>query len=409
MAIIEKLANGLTVIVEPMDQVESVAYELLVPGGLIVDDEDSIGASLILSELTARGAGQYDSRGLIGAFDLLGARHSEAAGHDRYVYSGCLLSENLEAALKLTSQMVQEPHLPEAEIESIRSGLLQNIRSLADNPARRAMLELSMRYYPKPWSRPGIGTEEGLKNVTIDKIKALWKRCYHPGRAILSVAGKVDPKEVLRISKACFGNWNGDGVERPGFGELSKPSTYHIDHPGAQLQIVLFFPSVKFAEPLYYAAKVGIGVLSGGMFGRLFTEVREKRGLCYSVYARHSSSNDYGTFTAYAGTTPERAHETLSVMMDVIKGVKGTTSQEELDRSRINLKTGIIMGEESVGSRAASNASDWWLLKRIRSLDEISQAISDVTISNIDSFWEKYPPQGISLLTLGSKKLEMPS
>jgi predicted Zn-dependent peptidase len=168
-------------------------------------------------------------------------------------------------------------------------------------------------------------------------------------------------------------------------------------------------PSVKFGEPAYYAGKVAVSLLGASMFGRLFVEVREKRGLCYSVYARHGATNSYGTVTAYVGTTPERAQESLDVLLREFEGLRGTVTPEELSRAKTNLKATLVMGEESPSSRASSNAGDWWLMKRIRSLEEVSREIDLVSLEGIDSFLERYPFRPCSLLTLGPRALALPA
>jgi predicted Zn-dependent peptidase len=177
---VEQLANGLTIIVEEMSHVRSAAYELLLPGGLLAEPTEDVGASLILPELTARGAGPYDSRQLNDAFDEIGARRGEGASADKFAYTGSIVADKLPRALELVGEMVLRPKLPADEIDSIRSVLLQDIASVTDSPSRWAMLELSKRFYPAPYNRPGIGTKEGVEGATAADCRALWERAYRP-------------------------------------------------------------------------------------------------------------------------------------------------------------------------------------------------------------------------------------
>jgi len=409
MTSIDRLENGLTIIVEEVPHVESAAYELLIPGGIVSDSADSLGACLMLVELTSRGAGPYDSRALSEQFENLGIRHAEDADQERYSYRGSLLADNLSRALELVSLMVREPTLPKDEIDDIRSVLLQDIASLIDNPAQRAMVELSKRYYPEPYGRSALGTSEGLNASDHALLQRLWQTQFAPSAAVLSVAGRVRREEVLNIAQKFFGSWQGACQKLPVFGQLPKHSAHHIDYESAQLQIVMAYPSCKFEEPHYYDSKIAAGVLSGGMFGRLFIEVREKRGLCYSVNARHSSNQKFGTVTVYAGTTPERAHETLEVIISELRKLKGTVTQEELDRAKANLSSALIMSEESTGSRASSNASDWWISGRVRGLDQIQAEIDKVSIDSVNRYLDAYPPDSFMSLTLGSRKLDIES
>lgn len=395
----------MVVIVEEMPHVESAAYDLLIPGGILTDDPDKIGSSHILAELTSRGAGSLDARGISDAFDDLGARHSESAGHDRFLYHGSLLADTLRPALELVSKMVLRPTFPEEEINPIKSVFLQDIASLVDHPSRRAMIELASRYYPAPYNRPGMGSESGISGTSRDDIRKIWERCFRGKGSILSVAGKVSAKEVVKMAEDYFSAWGGESVTLPAFGTLPGKVQHHIPFESSQEQIVMAYPSAPFGDRDYYVAKLASGILSGGMFGRLFIEVREKRGLCYSVYARHSSNCDYGTVSVYAGTTPERAHETLSVILQELSGLRGTISEEELERAKANLKAALIIGEEAPGSRSSSNAGDWWLQRKVRTLEEIQAEISAVTIDRIDSYLERFPCSNYSLLTLGARDL----
>lgn len=405
MVTIDKISNGLTVLVEEMPHFESVAFELLIPGGIVLDPEDQIGSSLILAELTSRGAGKYDSRALSEEFENLGIRHGEAASMEKFNYRASLLSNNITEAMQLVSLMVLNPILPSDEVENIKNILLQDIASLSDNPARRAMLTLSERYYPLPYSRPPIGQSQGLETTTLETLKKQWQRCYAPSGSVLSVAGAVKRDQVINLAQNIFGEWNGDAQPLPEFGCVSSPKAHYIESDSAQLQIVLAYPSACFGDKHYYAAKLTTQILSGGMFGRLFIEVREKRGLCYSVFCRHSATKHYGTVTAYAGTTPERAHETLEVLLHELKRLPGSVTEEELKRAKSNLKASLVIGEESPGARSSSNAAEWWIDKRVRGLEEIVKSVDAVTLNDIDEYCLSYTPDKFSLLTLGTRDL----
>jgi predicted Zn-dependent peptidase len=405
MVSVHTLKNGLTVIVDEMPHVESVAYDLIMPGGIVCDDESFVGSSLILAELTARGAGPFSSRELSDEFDRYGIAHGESASGDRVAYRGSLLAEHTDKAMELLSQMILHPSLPADEVEDIRSILLQDISSLSDNPSRWVFSELTKRYFPPPYGRPSFGTKEGIEGTTIELLRSQWAATIRPGGAILSVAGKVRAAELLAVVEKHLGAWQGAGKTLPRFGAMPATTRHHVQHNAAQLQIAVAYPSAPFGDEHFYTAKVASQILSGGMFGRLFIEVREKRGLCYSVYARHSATRDYGVMTAYAGTTPERAHETLEVMMAEFDRMKGTVTEEELSRAKANLKASLIMGEESSGSRASSNAGDYWLGKKVRSWQEIMAEVGTVTATTLDTFFERFPVEGYSLVTLGSRAI----
>jgi predicted Zn-dependent peptidase len=404
-----RLANGLSIIVEEMSHVESVSFDMVIPGGYLCDPADKVGASVILTDLIGRGAGGLSSREISDAFDSLGIRHGEGTGSDRYGFSGSMVSDSLGRALELVSFMVREPHFPEDEIPNIQSVLLQDIDSLNDNPARRAMVELTKRYYPAPYSRSSMGDADGIRGTTRSTIVDIYNSTFGPEGTCFSFAGKVKTAEVVALVEKYFGSWKGKNADVPAFGSMPPHQYYHIPYESSQHQIVLASPSVRFSENGYYAGKIAISLLGASMFGRLFVELREKRGLCYSVYARHGATTSYGTVTAYVGTTPERAQESLDVLLHEMQGLKGSATRDELERAKTNLKASLVMGEESPAARSSSNATDWWFLKRIRSLTEINAEIDKVSLESVDAFLEAYPFRPCSLLTLGKKELTFPS
>lgn len=406
MVFVERFDNGLTLIVENIPHLESVAYELLIPGGIIFDSPERIGSSLLLAELSARGAGSRDSRELMNAFEESGIRHGESASTNRFSYRGALIADQLPKALELVADMVLRPRFPAADLESVKSIYLQEFLALKDSPSRRCLMSLGSSYYPEPYNRSSMGDEQGIVATTLDEIQNYWAKAFCADGSILSLAGNLDEREVVSLVKRYFSGWGGKVLDRPGFSDLPHPPRQHIHEDSAQMQIGLAYPSAPFDSRHYYAAKVATGVLSGGMFGRLFIEVREKKGLCYSVFARHSAALEYGTITAYAGTTPERANETLEVMARELLNLKGTITQEELDRARANILASIIIGEESPGSRAISNAVDYWLLGRLRPIDEIHQEINKVSLADIDNYLEAFPSRNFALTTLGSRELD---
>lgn len=400
---IDRLDNGLTVITEEVPTVASVSYSLSCRGGIIYDAQERIGESLILAEMLSRGANTMNAVELSDAFDNGGILHSESCSGGRFTLRGSLLNDQLELTLNLLSSMILTPHLPEQDIDSIRSLLLFDIDSLSDNPSRRALVELGARYYPAPFNRPSMGEREGLMNVNLKSIKTLWSNVFRPEGAVLSIAGNVSRKEVLVLVDKYFSSWKGRGIDPVSFGKVGELGRTHISQETAQTQIVFCYPAMKFGEPGYYAARMLIEALSGGMYGRLFTEVREKRGLCYSVWASFGATSQYGTVTAYCGTTPERAAECLEVMQGEFDRALGTISKEELFRARANVKAGLIIGEESPAARASSNGYEWWTHKRIRSIDEIMDALNRVDSSAIDDFLHTYPHSAKTIVTLGTE------
>ena len=399
--------NGLTLIAEQMDWCESVACAVLVPGGSIYDPTAKPGLSNLVCEMALRGAGDYDSHGLIEAFESLGSERGESVGHAHLWFSFATLADNLVQTLKLTSEIILNPHFPENQLELGKQVVLQEILSVEDDPSRKVMIELSKNAVPAPWGEPCFGTAEAVESITMEEIRNFHKRYYHPNGAIVSVAGKFHPDSLVESVSNLFGDWKPNEIQTNKLGPLGK-SVLHIPYESAQTHIGLNYPAVPFRHPDYLLAWSGVSVLSGGMSNRLYTEIREKRGLCYSVGASYYTYRDFGGVTCYCGTSSDRAQESLDVLLEQLELFsKSGITEKELELLKIRAKTSLIMQQESTGSRASSIARDWHHLGRIRTMSEIEEKINALTVSKINDYLAAHPPGPYHLVTLGPNPLEM--
>lgn len=177
--------------------------------------------------------------------------------------------------------------------------------------------------------------------------------------------------------------------------------------PSTQTHIALAFDSAPYRDPAYYQLRGAIGVLSDGTSSRLFSEVREKRGLCYAVFANCVSLQDRGAVQCYAGTSTERAQETLDVLIAEIKRLHEGVTSEELRRLKAKMKTSLILQQESSASRAASLVADWYYLGRLQPMQELAAILDGLTSQSINTYLGEHPPGKFTIVTLGEKKLEV--
>ena len=401
------LANGLTVLVEPMRRVRSAALSMLVPAGSVYDPPGKNAAAAMLCDLLTRGAGSRGNQEFTAALDDLGAQHGESVGTAHLHVSAATVAENLPATLRLYRDLLRAPHLPEAEFEPARAGLAQSLRAIEDEPQHRVMLELRRRTYPVPWGLPTDGTPAGLESLTHADVVALHRTAVRPNGSILAVAGNVDADAIVALAGELFGDWE----ERPdpSFEEGPRgPTRDHIPHESTQTQIALAYEAVPYDDPDYYAAWAAVGVLSGGMSSRLFTEVREKRGLCYSVSAGLNTLKHAGRVLCYAGTTAERAQETLDVTLHELRRLGDGVEPGELARCVSRAKSGLVMQQESTMARAGSMARDWYHLGRVTTLDEVTAKIDALTPDDVTAYARRHPADDVTVLTLGPAALEVP-
>lgn len=400
--------NGLVLLAEPAAGVESAAFTLLTPCGYSTDPVDRLGLGSLLCDMVFRGAGHRDSHALINDLETLGVERGESVGASQTSFSGAALAESLTEALAVYADIVRRPKLPEDQLEPAQQVCLQEINGVEDEPSQKLMDSLRRRTYPEPWGRTSHGDEPGVTAATLHDVHAHWQRHYRPNGAILGVAGKIDWPDLLEAVQKLFGDWEPVEVaplaERP-----PDKGSPHTEFESNQCHIGIAYPSVPYRDPKYLHAWAAVGVLSGGMSSRLFTEVREKRGLCYSVSASLHTQLERARVLCYAGTTVERAQETLDVTYAEILRLTEGVEAGELSRLKARIKSGLIMQQESTSSRSASIARDWYHLGRVRSLDELGAKIDALTADDINGYLAANPPKEFTFATLGPQALKIPT
>jgi predicted Zn-dependent peptidase len=316
-------------------------------------------------------------------------------------------ADNLSRALAIFADLVQRPHLPGDELEESRQSCLQEVWAIEDNPAQKVMIELRQRRYADPYGRSSQGNEESLRRIAHEDVRQHFTSYFSPQGAILSVAGKVNYPRLRSDVERLFGDWRSTIL--PPLHETEPLASYlHITHESSQTHIGVAYPSVPYSHADYFQARGAVGVLSDGMSSRLFTEVREKRGLCYSVVASCHTLKDRGSVLFYAGTTTERAQETLDVLMVELNRLVQGIDADELLRLKARIKSSLIMQQESSTSRSGSIAGDWYYLGRVRTLDELGSIIDGLTCDSINRYLAHNPPLDLRFVTLGQRPLEVP-
>jgi predicted Zn-dependent peptidase len=269
------------------------------------------------------------------------------------------------------------------------------------------LLKLREWHLPSPLGRNTMGKKEELEKLTLDLCKTDHASRYQPGEAILAVAGNVDFDAISSEVEKYFGGWT-PKPQTP-VKLLPPPGNYHFElTPSEQTHIGIAYPSVPETHDDYYTARMAIECLSGGMSGRLFTEIREKRGLVYSVGASYTSLRGIGTIFGYAGTSNDRAQATLDCFVAELHRLSEGVKQDELDRAKIGLKASTIMSGESTGARAGAIAHDFFMRGRIRTLKEITDAIDSVSVDQVNAYLKQNKPGPFTIVIVGPKELKRP-
>jgi predicted Zn-dependent peptidase len=391
-----------------MPWLESAAFALLVPAGCMYDPANRLGLGNLTCEMIQRGAGTRNSRQFVDDLENLGADTSASVSIAHTSFGGAVPAVNLPTVLSIFADVVQRPHLAEDQFDDARAVCVQDVRSIDDDLSQKAMLELRRRHYGDPLGRANHGTIEALEATELGDVRRHFQRLFHARGAILGVAGKIDWPRLVEQVEQRFGAWQA-GEEPPLREQPGERQYLHMPHDAGETHIGIACDSIPYRDPNYFQARAAIGVLSDGMSSRLFTEVREKRGLVYTVYASCHSLLDRGSVFTYAGTTTDKAQETLDVMLAELKRLRAGVHDDELARLKAHLKTSLIMQQESSRSRAGSIAGDWYHLGRVRPLVELQEILNGVTRETINRYLKDQPPQRYSVVSLGEKQLEVPS
>ncbi len=418
-------SNGFSLLAEPMDGLESVAYQLAVPAGTVHEPLDGHGRESLAGlagftcEMVLRGAGERSSRKIIDDFDMLGIDRNETVGAYFTQYSGATLAANLESALSLTADLVQRPHLPKAELEQSRLSVMQELRAIEDEPSDRLSVELRRRAFPRPWNRIPQGSLAGCQAVTHRDIERFYRTFYRPNGAILGVAGRFDWSRLLDTVARLFEHWQ--PLAEPTISTLTQPfesAKIPMDE-ATQTQLGVAWSSVPPNHPDYPLAWGLTNILSGGMSSRLFTGLRERQGLCYSVCATQINTRQDGRIFCQLGTSPERLNEALRMLLEQVRSlahdrpscdmrmdgnlptVGGPVTVEEVERLKTRSKAALIMQQESSASHAAALVADWYHFGRVRPQTEILATVESLTAERLNAYVPQYVPSHDSeLLTV---------
>lgn len=401
---------GATLVVEKNLTVRSLAARFLVPVGDAHDPAALEGRAPMWAELLLRGAGAHDSRAQADAFDLLGA--TRAAENTRLYtrLSSTMLADRFEGVAPLLADTILRPRFDDSSFEPARELCLQSLASLADDPQETAVLAARARHYAEPLNRSGMGTEAGLRALTRGTLASDWATHAQPEGTIITLAGNVDAGDAAGVLNGLFEGWSGTPAPREPGAEAPRGYAHELDD-SSQVQIVVVHDAPREPSDDVILERILISVLSGGMSSRLFTEVREKRGLCYAVNASYAPSKETGTVTAYVGTTPERAQESLDVLVAELERINGAApiTEEEFRRAVNGIKSRIVFSGESTAARAGALAADVHNRGRARSLDEVAAAVDAVTLERLNAYAAGRTLGTLTVQTLGPSELTPPA
>jgi predicted Zn-dependent peptidase len=400
------LENGMQIVGQRMPSLSSVTFGVQFAAGIKDEPEDRLGLTNLLSDMVFQGTESRNVRQLTEDFEAIGARKGGEAGTEVARYSAQIVGNRLDRALELMADVLRHPTFPADEFEQMRNVQLQEIRRRDDEPMRRIFDLVRERFYAgSNLGRRSLGLRETVLQLSPEDLRAFWQERYQPSGALLSIAGNFEWDHVVTRTSELFGDWQGSPPSSPVLMPSPRQAVNIEIQEGNQEHIGMAFPFPKYGDPNYYAALVVSEIFGGGMTSRLFREVREKRGLVYSVGASFAPNGIYGAEFLYAGTTPEKSPETVQVMLDELRLLQreGVT-EDELLRAKIQLKSELVMRGESSAARMSSLMRSWWFERRLITIQELKESIDGVSQEHILNLLSGVPlPQTLVIGAIGPR------
>jgi predicted Zn-dependent peptidase len=389
-----RLSNGIEMVGQYMPSLSSITFGFQLDGAVINEPEEKQGLAHLFEYMLFQGTKQKDARALNEAFESLGARKGASTGLETSQVWAQIVNTRFDATLQLINELLLTSTFPRDELEQMRSIVLQEIRRRDDEPMSRIFELVRANFYRgSALGRPILGTSESVNGLQRQDLQTFWKGRYQPDNALFAIAGKFEWDHVVEQMQSLFGDWTGHAESSPEQRPAPAASIALEHQEGKQEHLALMFPFPHYTDPDYYAAQVASEALGGNMASRLFVEVREKRGLVYGISAGLTSNKHIGAVRIYAGTTPEQGRECLKVIVDELRKLEqdGITA-DELERAKVQLKSENVMRSEGSGARMGAIARSWWYERKLRTIQEVKEAIDAVTQDQVLRVLRRFPP-----------------
>jgi len=396
------LPNGMTVLTDDMPHLESASLGIWVKAGSRSETEAEHGISHVLEHMAFKGTASRDSLEIASTIENVGGDLNAATSVEHTGYFARVLKEDVALAGDILSDILQNSLFERHELDREQQVIIQEIGAARDNPDDHVFDLFQQAAFPdQAIGRTILGTVESVNSFGPDSIRAYMDRNYVGDQMVLSAAGNVDHDQLVDIANDRFHDLRPTGAPKPTRAAYVGGEQRLIsDHE--QAHIVLGLEGRAYNSDGFYAVQILASILGGGMSSRLFQEVREKRGLCYSVYAFHWAFADSGIFGVAASTGEEEVAELLPVVLDELRKATETISDEEVIRVRNQIRAGLLMSLESPSSRAGQLARQQILWGRTIPLQETVDRINRITADRVKQVARQILDSGnVSLAGIG--------
>jgi hypothetical protein len=378
---ITKLDSGLTVITDTMPHLETAALGVWTGVGGRDEKPDEHGMSHLLEHMAFKGTTTRTSREIVEQIEAVGGDLNAATSTETTAYYARVLKADVPLALDVLSDILANPAFEADELEREKSVIAQEIGAAQDTPDDVVFEHLNELCYPdQPLGRSLLGTPQTLAGITRDGLRNYLTTHYRGPEMVVAAAGAVDHKKVVAEVERRFASFDGSPSPKSAPAMFGKGGSRVIHRDLEQAHLTLALEGLPQKDLALFSLQVFANILGGGMSSRLFQEVREKRGLCYSIYAFHAPYSDTGFFGLYTGTDPSDAPEMMEVIVDEINNAVETLTEAEIARAKAQMKAGLLMALESCSARAEQMARHILAYGRPLTAEELVARIDAVSV-----------------------------
>jgi predicted Zn-dependent peptidase len=372
------LENGLRVVSDPMAAVESVSLGVWVGVGTRYEKPEVNGVSHLLEHMAFKGTKRRSALAIAEEIEAVGGHINAYTTRESTTYYVQVLKEDVALGVDLIADILQNSTMETEELERERTVILQEIHQANDSPDDVVFDNFQEAAYPdQPMGRQVLGNANIVGSMGRDTIMDYMDSHYNADTMVLSAAGRVDHDELVRLARDTFSDLpKGEQASREAANYTGGQSI--VARELEQAHLLLGFEGVGYEDPDFYAVAVLSTLFGGGMSSRLFQEIREKRGLVYSIYSFVPSYSDSGLFGIYAGTGEEETAELIPLVCDEIKKMCDGVGADELTRARAQIKASILMSLESSSSRCEQLARQMMVFGRPLPTEEIVASIEAI-------------------------------
>ena len=384
------LDSGLRVITDTVPEMETVAVGVWADVGTRHEDLKHNGVAHMVEHMMFNGTPTRTSLQIAEAVEDVGGQINAYTSREITAYYIHILKNDMPMAMDILSDILQRPTFPDHELEKERGVILQEIGMTNDTPDDMVFDYYQETAYPnQALGAPILGREEIIENMKKETLYEYVHRFYTPNKLVISAAGKVDHDTFVKSAQDMFSSLPANTNESYA-PAIYKGGEMRVEKDLEQAHVVLGFKGIRRDDPDFFSASVLGTVLGGGMSSRLFQEVREKRGLVYSIYSSHSAYHDDGQFEIYAGTGPESLNKLIPVTCaELVKIMEKPISETELNRAKAQLKAGILMSRESMLSRSNRQAKYLINYNRAPDIKQIIGLVDNVTPESVQRMAQK--------------------